>query len=435
MSRRPRKNWSIRVPLLMGFAALVLLVGGLGAWAVEARIAGAVVAGGMVQVESNRQVVQHPEGGVVGAILARDGDRVEAGEIVMRFDDTLLRAELDTVEGQLGEIRARRARLEAERDGAEAVTFSDELLDSAESNPEMAEQIAGQRDLFRARLKSQAREAEQLAEQRAQIENAIRGVESQLKGLRRQQELIAAELSDSENLLEKGLIQLSRVSSLRREDARLQGEIGRLEAEVARNRGQISGLKIEELKLGTSRREEAITTLRDLQFREIELTERLLALRERLQRMEVRAPQAGIVYGSRFFAVGSVVQPAEPIMYVIPQDQPLQVAARVSPINVDQVYAGQEAQLRFTAFDQRWTPEIVGVVERVSADALTDETTGVSYYRVEIRPLDGELDKLGGQALIPGMPAEAFIRTSDRSPMAYLTKPIADYFRRAMRED
>ena len=274
-----------------------------------------------------------------------------------------------------------------------------------------------------------------MGEQRKQTENAIRGIESQLDGLKRQQELIASELADSEELLGKGLIQLSRVSSLRREDARLQGEIGRLEAEVARSRGQISALRIEELKLETSRREDAITTLRDLQFREIELTERLLALRERLQRMEVRAPQAGIVYGSRFFAVGSVVQPAEPIMYVIPQDRPLHVAARIEPVNVDQVFAGQQAQLRFTAFDQRWTPEVFGVVQRVSADALSDETTGRAYYRVEIVPREGELDKLGGQVLIPGMPVEAFIRTSDRSPMTYLTKPLADYFRRAMRED
>ncbi len=435
MSRQKQVDWSIRVPLLLGVAALVVLIGGLGFWSVQAHIAGAVVAPGQVEVESNRQVVQHQEGGVVGAILARDGDAVEAGEVVVRFDDTLLRSELAIVDGQLGEVRARRARLEAERDGAEAVTYPDDLVAAAEIQPEVAEQIEGQRNLFRARLDSMARESEQLAEQRHQIENAIKGVEAQLTGLRRQQELIESELEDSETLLDKGLIQLSRVSSLRREDARLLGEIGKLEAEAARSRGEISALKIEELKLDTARRENAITQLRDLQFREIELSEKLLALRERLMRMEVRAPQSGIVYGSRFFAVGSVVQPAEPIMYVIPQDQPLQVTTRVSPVNVDQVYAGQPAQLRFPAFDQRWTPEIFGQVLRVSADALTDDATGASYYRVEVVPLEGELDKLGGHALIPGMPVEAFIRTSDRTPFAYLTKPFADYFRRAMRED
>ena len=434
--RQPEKlNWSIRAPVLLGMSALIVLVGGLGLWSVEARISGAVIAPGMIAVESNRQVVQHPEGGVVGAILARDGDVVEAGEVVMRFDDTLLRSELAIVEGQLDEIRTRRARLAAERDGRDAVTFPAELLARAAERPGLAEQIEGQRNLFRARLESMARESEQLAEQRKQTENAIAGIRAQLEGLRKQQELIASELRDSEALLEKGLVQLSRVSSLRREEARLLGEIGKLEADIARSRGQISALTIEELKLGTSRREDAIATLRDLQAREIELAERMLSLRERLTRMEVRTPVGGIVHDSRVFALQSVVQPAEPIMYVVPQDRPLIVSTRVAPVHIDQVHAGQSAQLRFTAFDQRWTPEVRGEVTRISADAMIDEVTGASYYRVEMRPADGETGKLNGQALIPGMPVEAYIRTADRSPLAYLTKPLTDYFRRAMREE
>ncbi|MBM9595873.1 HlyD family type I secretion periplasmic adaptor subunit [Roseitranquillus sediminis] len=436
MSRQMRRiNWSVKVPVLLGLAALIVLVGGLGVWSVQARIAGAVIATGMVEVESNRQVVQHPEGGVVGEILARDGDRVEAGEVVLKFDDTLLRSELAVIDGQLHEIAARRARLVAERDASDEIDFGEDLLELAETVPAVAEQVEGQRNLFHARRDTVARETEQLAEQRREIDNEIRGIEAQLAGLRTQQELVASERADSEELLEKGLIQLSRVSSLRREDARLTGEIGKLEADIARSRGRISGLTIEELKLETTRREEAITTLRDLDFRQIELAEQRLSLRERLMRMEVRAPVSGVIYGSRVFALQSVVQPAEPIMFVIAQDQPLVVASKVEPVNVDQVYQGQDVRLRFTAFDQRWTPEIMGKVTRVSADVIEDEATGAPYFRVEVLPAEDETAKLEGQTLLPGMPVETYFQTGDRTPLAYLTKPLMDYFRRAMRGD
>ena len=434
MSTQAGGRWSARMPMAVGFTSLALLVGGVGAWSVGTEIAGAVVAPGTIQLESNRQVVQHPEGGVVGAILATDGDVVEAGDVLVRFDDTLLSSELAIVEGQLHEIEARVAMLEAERDGKAAVTFPPELLARGEESPEIAAQLASQRDLFAAQTASDARALEQIAEQQAQIEDVIEGTKAQLEGMRIQQDLVAEERADAETLLEKGLIQLSRVLSLRREDARLIGEIGRLESEIARSRGQIAALEIEKLKLVTARREEAISSLRDIQFQQIELRERALSLRERLGRMEVRAPVSGVVYGSRVFALKSVIQPAETLMFIIPQDQPLVIASRVDATQVDQVFVGQPAVLRFSAFDQRTTPELAGKVVGISADVLTDEATGYSYYRAEVLPDEGEMERLGDIALLPGMPVETFLNTGERTPLSYLTKPLTDYFTRAFRE-
>lgn len=433
-ARRQKRIWRAWIPLGVGFVALAILVGVLGVWSVKARIAGAVIASGMIQVESNRQVVQHPQGGVVGEILAKDGDQVAAGDVVVRLDDTLLRSELAIIEGQLFEIMARKSRLQAERDGLDDLVVPPGLSGEMQNNISIAELIAGQRRLFEARRESLQRESDQIAEQITQAQNQIEGAQAQLTALGTQEVLIGSELADSQSLLEKGLTQASRVSALQREQARLLGEIGNLNATIAQLRGQIAALDIQRLKLTTLRREEAIGTLRDLQYREIELAERRLSTRETLARMDIRSPVPGLVYDSQVFALQAVISPAEPIMYVIPQDQPLVVSARVDSIHIDQVHVGQDASLRFTAFDQRLTPEIFGRVVRLSADVFTDEVTGLSYYQAELLPNEGELEKLGGQELLPGMPVEAYIKTAERSPLSYLAQPLMDYFNKAFRE-
>jgi len=211
--------------------------------------------------------------------------------------------------------------------------------------------------------------------------------------------------------------------------------MGELAASKAQAEGRITEIDIEVLKLGTKRREEAITRLRDLQFRELELQEQRRSLTERLSRLDIRAPVSGIVYGLQFFAPRSVVKPAEPVLFLVPQDRPLVIAAKVEPTNIDQIFIGQEVTLRFTAFDNRTTPELKGRVVKISADAFTDERSQASFYRSEITLLDGETDKLPkGATLIPGMPVQAFIRTEDRTPLAYLVKPFTDYFAKAFRE-
>lgn len=430
----PNSKWTATRPLWIGFLAMLVLVFVLGGWGIFARISGAVIASGLVQVENNRQVIQHPLGGVVGEILAKDGDRVTAGQIVLRLDTTLLDSELAIIQGQLFEIQARQVRLQAERDGLDKMALSKPLVEERSASAEFQELIAGQTRLFEARKESLQRESEQLAEQILQTRNEILGTQAQLVALEKQRRLVDTEILDSEFLYEKGLAQASRLSSLRREEARLSGEIGSLNAGTAQLKGQIAALEIQKLKLVTLRREEAIGRLRDLQFQEIELRERGISLRDTLAKMKIRSPSSGVVYGSQVFAIQSVISAAQPIMYVIPQDQRLIVSARVEAIHVDQVQIGQDVTLRFAAFDQRQTPELSGRVSNLSADVFLDETSGMSFYQAEIILEEGELDKLGAQELLPGMPVDAFIKTGDRSPISYLTKPLTDYFTKSLRE-
>jgi HlyD family type I secretion membrane fusion protein len=427
-------RWSATVPLLVGATALVVLLGGFGLWSVRTNLSGAIVAPGQIEVDRNRQVVQHPDGGVVEAILVRDGDRVAAGDVLIRLDPTLLQSERSIAADQLYELRARRARLEAEGDGEVQLTFSDDVLQAAESDPDIADMIDGQRRLFDARAETLAREIEQLRKRQTQIADQIDGIRAQQAARARQLTLIGRELADQQGLLDRGLAQISRVLALQREEALLEGQLGELAAAAAEAEGRQTEIDIQILNLGESRREEAITQLRDLRYREVELEERLRSLDEKLSRMEVRAPVGGIVYGLTVFARRSVIRPADDVLYLIPQDRPLVVAARIPPIHVDEVFAGQPASLRFSAFNMRNTPELSGHVLRVSADAFTDDVTGAPYFRADLLPDEGELDKLGGAALVPGMPVEAFIRTADRSPMSYLLKPFTDYFARAFRE-
>lgn len=430
----PRPVWRITVPAIVGCIALVILVGGLGIWAVRTHLAGAIIAQGVIEVQSNRQVVEHPDGGVVGEIFVRDGDDVASGALLLRLDDTFLSSENTIVESQLFELLARKTRLEAERDGLTSDGLAARLSDVQQQDSIDADLIAGQQRLFDARLNTLAQQTEQLGKQRVQIESEIEGTQAQLVSLHRQVVLIQDELTDQQSLLSRGLTQASRVSALQREEASLTGEIGRLEATVARLRGQIAATKIQILELTAARREEAITTLRDVQAQVSELSERRLSLTERLSRLDIRAPVAGTVYGSQVFALQSVVQPGEPMMYVVPQDTPLLVAARVDAIHIDQIHVSQPVALRFPAFNQRETPEVDGHVVTVSADVFTDEQSGFSFYRAELVPDDGQIERLNGQVLLPGMPVEAMIKTDERTPLSYLVKPMSDYFTRAFRE-
>ena len=420
--------------LIIGFIALLILVGGFGAWSMLANISGAVIAMGQVEVDQNRQVIQHLDGGIVAEVLVDEGKPVDAGQVLLRLDSKDLSGELAIVEGQLYELMARSGRLQAERDGADAITFDPELLDVAAQSPDMAELVQGQNSLFEARRQSVDKEIEQLNRRAAQTESQIAGVDAQKEALEIQLALIAEELASQQDLLDRGLAQASRVLSLQREEARLRGSIGELAANRAEAEGRVTEIEIEILKLETRRREDAITRLRDLQYNLLELKERRRLLLERLSRLDIRAPLAGIVYDLQVTTERAVIQAAQPVLYLIPQDRPLVITARVEPIHVDQVYVGQDTTLRFSTFDQRTTPELFGRIVQISPDAFTDERTQSSYYRAEVELLEGEFDKLAGQEVLPGMPVETYIRTEERTPMAYLVKPLTDYFNRAFRE-
>ncbi len=427
------QNWSTRRPLTLGFIALALLVLGLGTWSVKVNIAGAIIASGLVEVEVNRQVVQHPNGGVIGEILVDDGDVVALGDVLMRFDDTLLRSDLSVTTGQLYEIAARKARLKAERDGVETLVFPADLLEAANASF-VKELIDGQADLFAARRDSLAREAALLREKTAQIKEQITGKFAQITAAQTQKTILNEELVDELALLEKGLSQAAKVRGLQREAARVGGLLGDLTANIAQSRGRIAEIEIEILRLQTRLREDAITTLRDLQFREIELNEKRITLLETLQRMDIRAPASGVIYGKKFHALRAVVRPAEPILYIVPQDTALIITTRIPAVHIDQVHQGQAANLRFSAFDMRTTPEIPGYVVRVSADIFTDEITGEIYYSADISPSAEGFEMLQDLEVIPGMPVQAFIKTTDRTPLSYLIKPLMDYFTKAFRE-
>ena len=428
-------GWRARGPVVLGLVGLSVLVGGFGTWAATSRIAGAIVAQGRVAVESNRQVVQHPDGGVVADIAVREGAVVAAGDVLVRLDDGILRARETILAGQLDEIDARSVRLEAERDGEDALRFADDLLARAAADPEVGALVEGQRNLFAATRDTRARRVEQLRRRQAQIASQVEGVRAQQAGLTRQLDLIAEEMADQQSLLERGLTQAARVLALQREEARLQGNVGELAASAAELEGRRTEIDIQILGLTDEVRQNAIAELRDLRARALEVRTELAAVRDRLGRLDVRSPVGGVVYDLAVFGPGAVVRPAEPLLYVVPQDRPLVMQARIAPTDVDQVFPGQPATLRLPTFDARTTPELFGSVVRVSPDAFVDEATGASFYGVEVLPDAGEVERLPpGRVLLPGMPVEAYLRTTDRTPIAFLTQPLTDYFARAFRE-
>jgi HlyD family secretion protein len=427
-------RWPVGRHLVTGFLALFLLVFGLGGWSALARISGAVVADGTLEVEGNRQVVQHPTGGVIAAILARDGDTVEQGDVLVRLDGDRLASDLAVVEGQYNEILARKGRLAAERDGLADVRFDAELLVRAKQSDATAALLDAQAQQFEAYRRALDEEAAALGERIEQIRQQIGGMAAQRAATTEQAELLVREIAAQETLFAQGLTRQTQLLTPQRELARLHGIEGQIEAATAEARAKIAEIEIEILRLGTERRRAAIAELRDLEYREIELRERRTTLREELARLELRAPASGIVYGSTADTLRAVVRPAEPVMFIVPKTMPLVVRAHIAPTEIDSVRPGQRTALRFSAFNARTTPDVEGEVTAVSADAIRDERTGESYYRAEIGlRLDSQAG-VDGLALLPGMPVEAFIESEARSPISYLVKPLADYFSRAFRE-
>lgn len=426
-------NWPVKRPLWLGIVTLLVLIGGFGGWAVTAQITGAVIANGLIEVDQNRQVVQHPFGGLVSNISVTEGSNVTAGQVLVRLDASDLRANLAIVEGQLFETLARRARLEAERDGSEALTF-DPLLDEADAQV-AASLKAGQINLFEARNESERSRVGQLRQRTAQIASQVEGIAAQQAALQTQIGLIGQELANQQSLLERGLAQSATVLNLQREEARLRGQTGELGAAAGQARERITEIEIQILSQTSTRREEAITQLRDLQAQEFELREKRSALVRQLDRLDIRAPVSGVVYGMTVFGTGAVIRPADPVLYIIPQDRPLVIAAQVATTDIDVITPGQEVALRFTALNQRTTPELYGTVALISADSFTDDRTRAAFYRAEIKLNDGEMARLpAGTTLIPGMPVDAFIRTADRTPANYLIRPLWDYIARTFRD-
>ena len=452
-ARTGRGRFSAGRALMLGFGGVAVLMGGLLGWSVFASISGAVIAAGLIEVESGNQVVEHIDGGTVSEILVHDGDRVVQGDVLLRFSDGQVRSEETILKAQFAELAARRNRLEAEFLGGEAIVWDDALRSMAATDPQVQEILDGQVRLFWAREAARAGEVAQLRERIGQAREEIAGLEAQADSLIAQAALIDRELTAQRTLFDKGLTRLDRLMAIERAAENLEGRSGAIAANIARARGKIAELEIQILQIDARRIEEAEEQARDIQARENEVKERLASVQGSLGRLEVRAPVSGEVFGLTVFAPQEVVRPGEPILQIVPADAELVVMARLNPIDVDQVYPGQDAKLRFSAFPARETPEFDGHVVRVSADAVRDAESGVSWYEVELAlgGLEGSgasgggaeeaaaqpgANRLAGNlVLTPGMPVEAHIRTGERSVMSFLVKPVTDFFYRSLREE
>ena len=421
---------SPRGPLVLGYAALAALFLGLGSWAALARIEGAVLAVGRVEPELNRLALQHPDGGRVAEVAVREGQTVRAGQLLLRLNGSALSAELALVDMRLREARVRRARLTAERDGSADPAFDPALLTAAETDAGLMALIEGQRALLAARRDTAAHEADRLARLTAQLVRQIAGLDAAARAIRAELALAARERADQDALLRQGLTQSGKVLALQREEARLAAALGQLAAARAEAEGRVSQAEADLWRLESQARSDAAAELAEVEAAERELAQRHRALTDRLEQLGLHAPVAGTVQGLAVFGPGAVITPSQPVLYLIPAGRPPVIVARVAATDIGAVFPGQPVRLRFPALDPRNRPDLEGRVERLSADAFTDEHIGRAYYRAEITLAPGA----DGAALIPGMPVEAFFATGPRSPIAYLLDPLTTYFSRALRE-
>ncbi len=437
--------------LVLGFGGAAVLIGGIISWSVMASVSGAVISSGSVKAEGSNQLIEHIDGGTVSEILVRDGDRVEADQLLLRFSDKALRTDEAILLGQYFEMAARRNRLEAEFHGENSIKWDEDLIELAKQHSDLKKIMEGQESFFRARIAARDGEISIIQEQIGQARNEIAGLESRTESLRQQRQLVVQELEAEQTLYDQGLTRLPRLLAVQRAAENLEGLVASNNASIASIRGSISEMEVQVLLIELRRIEIAEETATEVRARENQIKEQLDALQEQLSRLEVRTPVAGVVFGMNIFAPQEVVFPGEPMLEIVPEDANLIVIARVQLIDVDQVHPGQEAVLRFSAFPARETPEFKGYVKRVSADAVLDEITGQSYYEVELALGDlikgdsevsgvqasesNSIGNLGNLTITPGMPVEVHIRTNERTVISYLVKPVSDFFYRSLREE
>ncbi len=424
---------SIYRHLLAGGLIVLLLAVGVGGWASTTQIAGALIAQGSIVVDSNVKKVQHPSGGVVGKLNVQDGDRVKAGDILVQLDDTITRANLAIVTKGLDELGARKARLEAERDGAESISFPANLLARGDE-PSVAVAVANERKLFELRRSARLGQKAQLKQRITQLQDEILGLSAQQEAKAREITLINQELTGVRELWKNNLVQITRLTALERDGSRVEGERAQLVASVAQAKGKITETELQIIQIDQDLSSEVAKDMREVDAKFGEFVERKVAAEDQLKRIDLRAPQDGIVLESKVHTVGGVIPAGDTIMQIVPESDNLLVEAKVNPHDIDQVQIGQSAVLRFSAFNLRTTPEINGTITRISADIATDQRTGQTYYTTRIAMTKSEIARLGDIKLIPGMPVEAFVQTGERTVMSYLMKPLQDQFMRAFRE-
>ncbi|TCL69484.1 HlyD family type I secretion periplasmic adaptor subunit [Rhizobium sp. BK251] len=424
---------AIRRLSVLALATILMLVGVMGGLAATTSISGAVIASGSLVVDSYVKSVQHLKGGIVGEIRVKNGDRIEAGQVLIRLDDTQTKASLQIIRKRLNELAARTARLVAERDGAAAIAFPPDLV-AATDDSEIANVISGERRLFDDRAASRLGRKSQLKQRIEQLGQESEGLAAQEQGKRVEIGLVEKELSSLLRLHEQGIVPATRVYALQREAANLNGELGNLVSSIAQAKGRVSETELQIIQIDDDQSAEVSDQLRQAESDAGQLSERLVAAEDDLKRIDIRAPQSGVVNQLNVHAAGAVIEPGQTILQIVPDSDALVAEIKLAPQDIDQVGVGQAVMLRFSAFNQRDTPELNGHITKVSADLATDQRSGLSYYLVRATVDDGEWNRLGKLTLVPGMPVEAFVQTGERTVLGYLTKPVVDQVARAFRE-
>lgn len=435
MTARSDPHATIRRLNWIGLATVAFLAFGVGGWAMTMELSGAVIAPGTVVVQSFVKKVQHPTGGVVGEILVKEGESVKEGQTVMRLDATVTRATYLALRSQLDELLVREARLLTERDDRTELPFPAELS-GRRTNPAVADAFTGEQKLFEARLQSRNGQRSQLRERITQINEEITGLSAQITGKESELTFIGQELIGVIDLYKKNLVTILRYSQLHRDQARIMGERGQLTASLASARGKISELELQILQIERDFRAEVLKDLRETQGRLAEIRERLTAAEDQLNRIEIKAPQSGIVHQLTVHTLGGVIANGEVLMQIVPVTDNLIVEAKVSPSDIDQIALDAPATVRIMAGNQRTTPDLMGVVTHVSADLTREQQPqqALTYYTVRVTLPPEQVKRLKDIRLVPGMPAEAFIQTYNRTPMQYFLKPLADQIARTFRE-
>jgi HlyD family secretion protein len=426
---------SIQRYMIAGMIIVVLVTFGIGGWATTTQLSGAVIGQGVLVVDSSVKKVQHPTGGVVGELRVRDGDRVKAGDILVRLDETQTLANATIITKSYDELLARQARLEAERDNQDQVAFPNVLLERAkDANSEAARAIAAERSLFDLRRQARSGQKAQLKERSAQLQEEIKGYVGQAEAKQKEVELIHQELDGVRTLWQKNLVPITRLTALERDTARLEGERSQLSGMMAQAKGKIAEIGLQIIQVDQDLRTEVGKDLIEARSKISELAERKTAAVDQLNRIDIRAPQNGRVHQLSVHTVGGVIQPGEPIMLIVPDADALAVEVKIPPRDINQLYPGQTAFLRFAAFNQKTTPEVEGEVSMISPDLTQDQRTGTSYYMTRVVLKPEQLAQLGHEKLVPGMPVDVFIQTPGRTALSYLVKPLKDQADRAFKE-
>jgi HlyD family secretion protein len=426
---------SIQRYMIAGMAIVGFVTFGIGGWAATSELSGAVIGQGVVVVDSSVKKVQHQTGGIVGELRVREGDRVKAGDILVRLDETQTLANATIITKSFDELLARQARLEIERDSGDQIVFPKILLERArDPESEAARAIAAERSLFDLRRQARGGQKAQLKERSAQLQEEIKGYIGQSEAKQREVDFVHQELEGVRTLWQKNLVPITRLTALERDTARLEGERSQLSGMTAQAKGKIAEIELQIIQVDQDLRTEVGKDLIEARSKISELAERKTAAVDQLNRIDIRAPQSGRVHQLTVHTVGGVISPGEQIMLIVPDADALAVEVKIAPRDIDQVYVGQTASMRFAAFNQKTTPEIEGEVSMVSADLTQDQRTGTSYYTVRVLPKPEELARLGTAKLVPGMPVDVFIQTPGRTALSYLIKPLRDQAERAFKE-